>query len=282
MEEAKVRVDEVRASPLPFCSFCLLVFCRKVFSSRILNPTTIPMNPPRLPRPSAQVRATDVELSAAKGRLQQVLDVLGLERDFRRLTNSVGQVSVRDKIRTCMHCVHMCARARLSAPASVSLSGRDGYLINTYGKACGQSGPQCSLPSPPCNSWALRCVAVPPTRQTLSLSVPFSVSTRPLFLVDSLCHSLAFSLRRPLSTPPSPPSLPSPARSTSPTPPPPHVLMTHQPWGRQRSFRSCFMSFLTRSASPSVILLGCVYLCVCICVCVSSRLCVSMCVYIYV
>lgn len=105
----------------------LLVFCRKVFS-RILNPTTIPMNPPRLPRPSAQVRATDVELSAAKGRLQQVLDVLGLERDFRRLTNSVGQVSVSYKICTCMHYVRMCVRAYLSAPGSVSVSGRDGYL----------------------------------------------------------------------------------------------------------------------------------------------------------
>ena len=91
---------------------------------------SIPINPPRLrlPRPSAQVRATDVELSAAKGRLQQVLNVLGLERDFRRLSQSVGQVSMHDKIRTCMHYVRMCVRASLSAPASVSLSGRDGYL----------------------------------------------------------------------------------------------------------------------------------------------------------
>ena len=74
------------------------------------------------------MRATDVELSAAKGRLQQVLNVLGLERDFRRLSQSVGQVSMHDKIRTCMHYVRMCVRASLSAPASVSLSGRDGYL----------------------------------------------------------------------------------------------------------------------------------------------------------
>ena len=59
------------------------------------------------------MRATDVELSAAKGRLQQVLNVLGLERDFRRLSQSVGQVSMHDKIRTCMHYVRMCVRAYL-------------------------------------------------------------------------------------------------------------------------------------------------------------------------
>ena len=47
--------------------------------------------------PHAQVHSTDAELGAAKGRLQQVLDVLGLERDFKNLSHGVGQVSMCGK-----------------------------------------------------------------------------------------------------------------------------------------------------------------------------------------